>query len=341
MKTLKERGITLIALVITIIVLLILAAVTLSLVLGDNGVVTKADEAKTVSNQKDVEEQLKLKVQEYLTNNDGIFDRTGFLTFLSNQNEFITDNENNTVTKDGVTLSIGEKGEVAIVNNSGNDNNYGTLTESWDISKDHDGSVIMNYYDETKTAVVSGNGIIMDSNPRYYLAGYAESESKLDFTPWYGTDEQKAWASEHGYTSNELLDGFATLDYAVKNLIIEEGITAIGNRSFGGLWTLETISLPNSITLIDDCAFEWCKNLETITITGTTSIDYAAFGGCENLSEIYLGRNITDINSFVFAYIKNGSTIYCETQDIVDLLNAGSCNYWASDTTVIVDASKF
>ena len=34
-----ERGITLIALVITIIVLLVLAGVSLSLVLGDNGVI--------------------------------------------------------------------------------------------------------------------------------------------------------------------------------------------------------------------------------------------------------------------------------------------------------------
>ena len=40
-----ERGITLIALVITIIVLLVLAGVSLSLVLGDNGVIknTKSD----------------------------------------------------------------------------------------------------------------------------------------------------------------------------------------------------------------------------------------------------------------------------------------------------------
>ena len=43
----KEKGITLVALVITIIVLLILAGVTISLVVGDNGVVQKARDAKT------------------------------------------------------------------------------------------------------------------------------------------------------------------------------------------------------------------------------------------------------------------------------------------------------
>ena len=43
----KEKGITLVALVITIIVLLILAGVTISLVVRDNGVIHKAQDAKT------------------------------------------------------------------------------------------------------------------------------------------------------------------------------------------------------------------------------------------------------------------------------------------------------
>ena len=43
----KEKGITLVALVITIIVLLILAGVTISLVVGDNSVIHKAQDAKT------------------------------------------------------------------------------------------------------------------------------------------------------------------------------------------------------------------------------------------------------------------------------------------------------
>lgn len=42
----REQGITLIALVITIVVLLILAGVSISLVLGPNGLITKAQEAK-------------------------------------------------------------------------------------------------------------------------------------------------------------------------------------------------------------------------------------------------------------------------------------------------------
>ena len=43
----QEKAITLVALVVTIIVLIILAGVSISLVLGDNGIITKAREAKT------------------------------------------------------------------------------------------------------------------------------------------------------------------------------------------------------------------------------------------------------------------------------------------------------
>ena len=45
-KLSKNRGITLVSLVITIIVLLILAGVTISLVVGNNGIIQKAQEAK-------------------------------------------------------------------------------------------------------------------------------------------------------------------------------------------------------------------------------------------------------------------------------------------------------
>ena len=43
----NNKGITLVALVVTIVVLLILAAVSINLVLGDNGIVKKAQDAKT------------------------------------------------------------------------------------------------------------------------------------------------------------------------------------------------------------------------------------------------------------------------------------------------------
>ena len=45
----NKKGITLVALVVTIVVLLILAGVSINLVLGDNGIIAKAKDAETKS----------------------------------------------------------------------------------------------------------------------------------------------------------------------------------------------------------------------------------------------------------------------------------------------------
>ena len=58
----KERGITLIALVITIIILLILAGITIGLVTGDNGILAQASKAQEKTTQAQEEESIKLAI---------------------------------------------------------------------------------------------------------------------------------------------------------------------------------------------------------------------------------------------------------------------------------------
>ena len=59
----NARGITLIALVITIIVLLILAGVTIAALSGDNGILKRATQGKKQKQEKEnAEEQIKLAI---------------------------------------------------------------------------------------------------------------------------------------------------------------------------------------------------------------------------------------------------------------------------------------
>ena len=53
----KQKGITLVALVITIIVLLLLAGVTISLLVGENGIITKAKEGGNRTQQAQEKEK--------------------------------------------------------------------------------------------------------------------------------------------------------------------------------------------------------------------------------------------------------------------------------------------
>ena len=61
-RTKEKNGITLIALVITIVVLLILAGVSISAVFGKNGIIDKANEAKYLTKLREYEEKITLIV---------------------------------------------------------------------------------------------------------------------------------------------------------------------------------------------------------------------------------------------------------------------------------------
>ena len=74
MKKTKQSGITLIALVITIVVLIILAGVSINLVLGENGLISNAKEAKNKMEASQIEEErssvrLSEEINEIATNN--------------------------------------------------------------------------------------------------------------------------------------------------------------------------------------------------------------------------------------------------------------------------------
>ena len=56
----QEKGITLIALVITIVVLLIISAVIIATLTGDNGLITKAFSANRASREVEIKEKIQL-----------------------------------------------------------------------------------------------------------------------------------------------------------------------------------------------------------------------------------------------------------------------------------------
>ena len=61
-KKLRNKGITLIALVITIIVLLILAGVSIAMLTGENGILTQAQNAKKETERAKIIEEVRLDI---------------------------------------------------------------------------------------------------------------------------------------------------------------------------------------------------------------------------------------------------------------------------------------
>ncbi|MBR3133272.1 MAG: type II secretion system protein [Clostridia bacterium] len=143
----KQKGITLIALVITIIVLLILAGVTIAMVVGDNGILSRSREAKDTTNIKKIQEEVDLEaadlVAEYhtkdsgeVTGSAGEYVATQIDGKTINGIEIEADSEKMTITaeKDGIRTSGMIEPNGHILWNDGNSEVTGGETTTPDVS---------------------------------------------------------------------------------------------------------------------------------------------------------------------------------------------------------------
>ena len=86
------------------------------------------------------------------------------------------------------------------------------------------------------------------------------------------------------------------------SLIIEEGITSIGEDAFYRCTSLKSVVLPNSLTSIGKSSFEYCETLTDITLPDSlTSIETGAFYHCESLTSITIPKNVKSIGNRVFS----------------------------------------
>ncbi|MCR4710156.1 MAG: leucine-rich repeat domain-containing protein [Clostridiales bacterium] len=75
----------------------------------------------------------------------------------------------------------------------------------------------------------------------------------------------------------------------------------LGNGTFSGCKKLKEVTLPESLTVIEEYAFSECVNLAEITFPeGLTTIGEDAFGGCESLDNITLPEGLTTIGQWAF-----------------------------------------
>ena len=99
MKTKEMKGITLVALVITIVVLLILAGVSINTVLGDDGIIKKAKEAAETTRRASAEEEMNRLVLEYqLASNDETLESFLQEKVTEGRIDGVTDNGDGTIT---------------------------------------------------------------------------------------------------------------------------------------------------------------------------------------------------------------------------------------------------
>ena len=100
-------------------------------------------------------------------------------------------------------------------------------------------------------------------------------------------------------------------------IITNEAIKEIVESCFQGRIELTSITIPDSVTLIEGSAFRGCSSLTSITIPdGVTSIGDYAFAGCSSLTSVTIGNGITSIGEGVFQGCTGELVVNCNIPSV-------------------------
>ena len=122
-----------------------------------------------------------------------------------------------------------------------------------------------------------------------------------DDPPWYGLRESiKAVVIDDGVTS---IGDYAFYNcIALKHVTLPDGVTSIGARAFADCSALKSVTIPDGVTSIGDYAFYNCIALKHVTLPdGVTSIGDGAFYYCKALTSVEIGSGVTSIGYGAFS----------------------------------------
>ena len=86
-----------------------------------------------------------------------------------------------------------------------------------------------------------------------------------------------------------------------ENVVIPDGVTAIGNEAFKNKVFIKTVFIPNTVTHIGYDAFSGCRGLISVDIPNSVTSTYnEVFDGCSNLKSVSLSNALNYIGSKMF-----------------------------------------
>jgi len=96
---------------------------------------------------------------------------------------------------------------------------------------------------------------------------------------------------------------------SITSVVIESGVTSIGEYAFKQCTSLASVTIPTSVTNIGKSAFEQCSSLTTIDIpTSVTTIGNGAFDST-GLTEITIPASVTTLGTSVFTSCTSLTTV--------------------------------
>ena len=162
------------------------------------------------------------------------------------------------------------------------------------------------------TSITIPNSVTSIAEYAFYSCTSLTAVYISDIAAWCKIDFHDSVSNPLIYAHHLYLNG-----EEIKDLVIPNSVTNIGQLAFWGCSCLTSITIPNSVTSIDSGAFYGCSSLTSITIPNSvTSIGSSAFCNCSSLTSITIGSGIQSIESIVFADCPDLNHVYCHAVNV-------------------------
>ena len=366
----KQKGITLIALVVTIVILLILSGISLNIVLGNNGIITKAQEAKIENNHSTVLEMLQMESSNYDTKYLDEEDSISLISYLKQKQIIDSNLEVNVEKLLGKKLSTGNGSgvdDVYVIEENVEDNSYELVYKK---SKKTDKNLGLIGYEkdgvdepsdpsifdfDPETGTISLKGAVC----MYWFERYDDNSQITRLKKIVVPEEiDGVKVTTIGYMKQIMSNahgGIAFADPYVEKIVLPNTIVKIGQDAFAGCSNLKSINIPDSVTSIGAHAFYNCNSLKSIEIPDsvTTDIEEKTFLGCSSLENIRLPNTIREFGYYAFSGCKSLKKINIPTnlyslrdcsldtcESLEEITVNGEGNYYTSEDGVLFNKDK-
>ena len=182
------------------------------------------------------------------------------------------------------------------------------LSETITPALNHKNAIIQNASEPTETAPgYSGDRYCPDCDTVFEKGHTYWNEDNLTWKLYEdGTLNISGKGAMKDYNSDDNPSPASQKKDSVKKVVIEDGVTSIGDSAFSYCSSLTNITIPDSVTSIGDSAFSGCWDLTSITIPDSiTTIGESAFSGCSGLTSITIPNSVTSIGNNTFRLCKS------------------------------------
>ena len=153
-----------------------------------------------------------------------------------------------------------------------------------------------------------------------------------------------------GEMSHYVIDSAPWAPYKekIKTVVIEPGVTTIGEAAFENCTGITSVSLPDTLTDIHAVSFRGCSNLTQIFIPASvTFIAHSTFGNCTALKKLYFAGDVPTFNDGII-YEDTVATVYYPlgnktwTEEVLQsyIFQSFTCKAWIPPF-LDVDAERF